>query len=730
MKFTKSSRGNTLMKRALALLFVLVMVCALVVPAYATEGGSIEGETTPVTPAAEETVAPTKEPAESPAVESATLTEQPTQEPEQTEAAQETNESAYTHTYKFVVDDEENPVATVTVKSGETLTAPEGYDEYGWYLENAEEAFDFSEALTFEDNAEIVLYAGPKAGTDTNESDVNAIALNPVANTYSVEEGASVTIKGTSSWGETHGWSSDNTAVATVSYNGSTATVTGKSAGTATITHTHGYFTKSTETFTVTVTPVTGTVTVYVYVSSSGFSDEMYELLKIDKSTLDGNGYFPAGSIQVPKSFFVGKDTTPGKGLISNANDWSTLLSSLSGMDTTLTASAQPTAGTGTVVDYTKNNGNNVGTYLSQAVIAYGSSWGSQSTALFHWHNNATWGQSNQHYGFIDQSVEYHLDLKFDTRTINFITGNNKITTPDYAKDGTIVDNRTYITGSKILDPRNLKIPDGYQFMGYYKDANFTEKWEGIGTALNTNQTVYIKITEKENIVINYVVASGEGKVDPDQNAFNPDTGTPVGSTATPAENYQFDGWYSDAECTNLVSNELKFVPTKPESGWVNGTTYYAKFSVAKTSLTVSKTVTGKLGDMSKEFEFKVCYTDTTGASQTATLNLASGKSATVENIKVGSVITVTETDPNPASSTNKYYTTYSVNGAAAVEGYTATIESAAADGNNTVAFVNNKDYNPDTGVSLDSLPYVIVLTLAIAGSVAFIIRRRKSSEG
>ena len=728
MKFTKSSGGNTLMKRALALLFVLVMVCALVVPAYATEGGSVEGETILPTPAAEETVAPTKEPAESPAVESDAPTEQPTQEPVPTEAAQETNESAYTHTYKFVVDDEENPVATVTVKSGETLAAPEGYDEYDWYLEDAEEAFDFSEALTFEDNAEIVLYAGPKTGTDTNENDVNAIALT-AANTYTVEVGAKVTIKGTSSWGETHGWSSDNTAVATVSYNGRTATVTGKSAGTATITHTHGYFTKNTETFTVTVTPVTGTVTVYVYVSSSGFSDEMYELLKIDKSTLDGNGYFPAGSIQVPKSFFVGKSTTPGDGLISNANDWNTLLSSLSGMDTTLTASAQPTAGTGTVVDYTKNNGNNVGTYLSQAVIAYGSGWGSQSTALFHWHNNATWGSSNQHYGFTDQSVKYHLDLKFDTRTINFITGNNNITTPDYAKDGTVVDSRTYITNSTIQEPRNLKIPDGYQFMGYYKDAEFTEKWDGIGTKLSANQTVYIKITEKENIVLNYVVASGEGTVEPDQNAFNPDTGTPVGSTATPAENYQFDGWYSDAECKNLVSTELKFVPTKPESGWVNGTTYYAKFSVAKTSLTVSKTVTGKLGDMSKEFEFKVSYTDTTGASQTATLNLASGKSATVENIKVGSVITVTETDPNPASSTNKYYTTYSVNGATAVEGYTATITSAAADGNNTVAFVNNKDYNPDTGVSLDSLPYVIVLTLAIAGSAAFIIRRRKSSE-
>ena len=92
---------------------------------------------------------------------------------------------------------------------------------------------------------------------------------------------------------------------------------------------------------------------------------------------------------------------------------------------------------------------------------------------MFRWHENPC-QPGNAHYGFADQTVEYHLDLVFTTKTITFKLGENGINSGD-AKDGTTVDSRTYITGSEIQDPRDLNIPEGYYFDGYYEDSDFDE---------------------------------------------------------------------------------------------------------------------------------------------------------------------------------------------------------------------------------------------------------------
>ena len=578
---------------------------------------------------------------------------------------------------------------------------------------------------------------------------------------YTVEVGSTVTLTGSGSGKNVsnHSWSSSDTGIVTVSSgNGweqnNTATVTGVKEGTATITH--NYTTKSKgsskthkETFTVTVNKATGTdssssgdkVKVYVYVASSGFSDEMYDLLKVDKSTLDGNGYFPAGSIEVDKSFFTGKSTTPGTGLISNASDWQKLLNALGDFDNqALTATAQPTAGTSTTVDYTVNNGNTVGEYISQAYVAYGSGWGTQSTALFHWHNTATWGTGTQHYGFIDQTVQYHLDLKFNTKTITFITGKNGITTPDYAKDGTTVDSRTYITGSEIQDPRNLKIPDGYQFMGYYKDADFKEEWDGIGTKLNEDQTVYIKITAKENTILKYVVAKGEGSVTPTEEAFNPEIGTWTGSTAQAADGYTFEGWYSDKECTQKLSDSASYKPVKPDNGWESGKTYYyyAKFVPANKNLTITKTLSGNMYDAKKSFAFKITADkafsvgDTTyETGSTYETNLGKDGTVTISIPQDAAVIVLENPDGYTQSISSATYgdesskLDYSEKTDGNYKGITFTMPS----GDTKVTFDNNKDAVPDTGVVLDTLPYILILAVVAVGVVIFVKKRGKHSD-
>lgn len=391
---------------------------------------------------------------------------------------------------------------------------------------------------------------------------------------YSVTVGETIQIAGSGRY--SHNWSIEEGGVNAEIQASSTSknvTLLGTSEGIVVLRHTYKnkiFGQQQTESFTV---QVRNDIKVYVYVAGrvdgKDLSDECLELLGIDRDTLDNNGYFPAGEIYLPKDFFE-KKSSP---YIKDKDDWASLMDALSEMNTsTLTGS------------YAANRGNHVGEYLEQASEDYNQGAGSQKTALFDW--------SGSSYGFADVSVKYHLDLKFNTKTIQFITGNNGIEDGS-AKDGTTVDYRTYITGSEIQPPRNLEIPAGYRLEGYYSDSDFTKPWDGIGTPLNEDTTVYIKITEQENIVISYEIAQGEGTLSQYSEGLNPVTGIATGSKATPDTGYRFDGWYEEETCEYLVSKNTEFVPEKPDSGPWEEVTYYAKFVPTTKSLTIVKNIYG-----------------------------------------------------------------------------------------------------------------------------------------
>lgn len=252
-------------------------------------------------------------------------------------------------------------------------------------------------------------------------------------------------------------------------------------------------------------------VRVYVYVAGEGLSDECLELLGIDRDTLDQNGYFPAGEISLDPSYFARQDSedvnTAGQPLINSAADWQELLTALSNMDTSNLANKEDRnvwRYNYDRIDYTSNIGNHVGEYLSQARGDIGQTWGSDCTALFRWHDNP-YTAANVHCGFVDQEVDYHLDLFFTTNTIRFVYGNNWESPSDYPEDylGDLtdaVDPRTYITGTPIQDPGTIPVPQGYSIEGYYNEPNFETRWDGIGDPLNEDEVVYIKLTENRTL--------------------------------------------------------------------------------------------------------------------------------------------------------------------------------------------------------------------------------------
>lgn len=312
-------------------------------------------------------------------------------------------------------------------------------------------------------------------------------------------------------------------------------------------------------------------VKVYVYVAAydqegNQFKNnpEFLELLGISGDTVDRNGYFPVGEIQLDASYFIGKPTDKWVALINSASDWEDVLAALGELETSTLIYDQGT-------NYALNQGNSVGDYLNQAIGDVNMSSGSQCTALFGW--------SGHSYGFADQTVEYHLDLRFQTNKVTFITGNNGITS-GASKDGTTVDVRAYITGSAIQQPRNLVIPAGYRLVGYYNDPDFTTPWNKIGTPITQDEVAYIKITPQDNVILYYKpVTPAGGSVSVDAEGLNPVIGVPKGSVATANPGYTFTGWYADEACTQMLSTNAAFVPTKQGSQrWIDGTTYYAKF--------------------------------------------------------------------------------------------------------------------------------------------------------
>lgn len=150
-------------------------------------------------------------------------------------------------------------------------------------------------------------------------------------------------------------------------------------------------------------------------------------------------------------------------------------------------------------------------------------------------------------------------------------------------------------------------------------------------------------------------------------------------------------------------------------------------------TLNVSKTVTGKLGDKTKEFTFNVALTGVNGKtyadSFTAKVNaglddersvnismrdqnpftLKHGDTLTIENLPYGVEYTVTEND-------------YSG------EGYTTNAtgdEGTISAGTQSATFTNDKVGDIDTGVMLDSLPYMLILAVVAVTGTALIFKKR-----
>ena len=180
---------------------------------------------------------------------------------------------------------------------------------------------------------------------------------------------------------------------------------------------------------------------------------------------------------------------------------------------------------------------------------------------------------------------------------------------------------------------------------------------------------------------------------------------------------YTFDGWYKDESCTEKVDWDTEIIN--------QNTIYYARYIPSGQDVTITKDVTGTLGDVQKDFTFTYSYTDASGAVQSSSFTLRDDGTYEISNIPVGSQLTIIEENAQG-------YTTSAVYGGSSVEvtgdasaaqkTMTITIQSNI----NQVIITNNKDVLPDTGINLTSLPYIVILAVAVSGTAAFAVSRRR----
>ncbi len=290
-------------------------------------------------------------------------------------------------------------------------------------------------------------------------------------------------------------------------------------------------------------------------------------------------------------------------------------------------------------------------------------------------------------------------------------------------------------------------------FAGWYSDPDCTQllseeaayKPAKADTAVWADGTTYYAKFEENKVVINYVpVTSDMGEVSLGSEEVNVLSGEAAGSTPSAKDTYKFVGWFMDEACevsvpSDWVGEDGKITPQKEtlDDGTATGykaATYYAKFEKDTVSLTVTKKVEGNFGDKSKAFVFSMQVdggdnsfelTGTGATLEKGTQNndyifsLNDGGSIKIEGIPAGKKIALAET--NAAE--------YEVSFNGVISSTRNYVLENGLNADTTVEVKNERNTTPDTGVSLDALPYILIIACVAAIGAFVIIRRRKARE-
>ena len=211
----------------------------------------------------------------------------------------------------------------------------------------------------------------------------------------------------------------------------------------------------------------------------------------------------------------------------------------------------------------------------------------------------------------------------------------------------------------------------------------------------------------------------------------------------SPRSGYEFLGWSEDQYATEETYKAGDQIIVDDETDATAKNILYAIWKQSVTSVKVAKQVTGNFGDKTREFKFEITFTDangkalrlvqtdkaptysitsdTTVGGEKLTVLMKDKGEITLTNVPIGGTLVVTEIEASG------YQTSYKIGETESQEGNVA--RYIVPENGGTITFINHRNVSPDTGVFVDSLPYILIIACVAGVAALFLIRRRKKRE-
>lgn len=344
---------------------------------------------------------------------------------------------------------------------------------------------------------------------------------------------------------------------------------------------------------------------------------------------------------------------------------------------------------------------------------------------------------SNHEIVFSEQSFWTHV------ATVSYSTTNAE--NPEVSITNTYTPATTSLTVTKHVAEGNAKVPDNAEFKFKLTVGSEKEFYEGVTITPSTPST-NVEHTANMNEWTFTLQAGDSVNI----------SGIRLDDTNVKVEEVINDNHYTTKHKVNdeaeVDGKEATFSTLKQNGNTVVFTNTYNVPNL--NSMTIQKKVTGEFGDRDKSFTFSVklsndkrlevihSFSNAATRGDLSSFTLKHGEYVTLGNIPVGTTITVTETDAD------EYKTKATDHGESkdrifvyeVVEGKDGNAVLKAKNSilgikvdetvkDNAIVVTNNFDGNPDTGVLLDTLPYLILLAVAVAGGVLVVVRKRKHRD-
>lgn len=215
----------------------------------------------------------------------------------------------------------------------------------------------------------------------------------------------------------------------------------------------------------------------------------------------------------------------------------------------------------------------------------------------------------------------------------------------------------------------------------------------------------------------------------------------PTQKHGSDGKRYKFEGWYKTEAC-----NPEDKVKSWSDECITTNRIYYARYIPDSIDVELTKHVAGKFGDQSKEYEFEYYYTENGQQSEHKTVKLKNGETQVIlQDMPIGAVLTIIEKASKGYTLTSNIGSvsgteddeektvTISVYGDTATQAEESEVAAYAAEVTGRtdklkVELTNTRDFDPDTGVLLDTLPYIVILAV-VAGGVALLMLRKHRKE-